>query len=179
MSDRAAVRLTIRLPGLAALSVGLSRLRTDISDWTAFWRDRFAPFFYYSIQQDFVLEGSGSGARWAPLSPAYAQWKAERFPNAGILVRSGALKTSLSGPTAPLAVFKPAATSLEIGTTAPGAIYHQLGTRFMPQRPPMRLTGAFMGVVGKDMQRWVQERWQERRADFAAEVARGAAEPAA
>lgn len=171
MSDPAAVRLTIRLPGLAALSVGLSRLRTDISDWTAFWRDRFAPFFYYSVQQDFVLEGGGSGALWVPLSQAYAKWKAARFPNAGILVRSGALKASLSGPADPLAIFRPGATSLTIGTAAQGAIYQQLGTRFMPQRPPMRLTGAFMGVVGKDMQKWVQERWQERRADFAREAA--------
>lgn len=176
MSDGPALQLSIALPGLQTLSVGLSRLRTDIADWTAFWRDRFAPGFYRSILEDFVLEGGGSGARWAPLSPAYAQWKAARFPGTSILVRSGALKASLAGPGAPFSIFRPGPTSLEIGTSVPYAIHHQLGTSRLAQRPPIRLTPAFMTVVGKGLQQFVQDAWTLRRQQFAADVKSGMGE---
>lgn len=189
MSD-AALWLTVALPGLQALSVGLSRLRADISDWTAFWRDRFGPSFYRQILEDFVLEGGSSGQRWAPLSSAYAAWKASRFPGAGILVRSGQLKASLLGPDAPHAIFRPGPTSLEVGTSVPYAIYHQTGAQWMkhnagrafgtnvvlPQRPPIRLTPAFMRVVGQNLQRFVQDAWTLRRQAFIADVKAGVSE---
>lgn len=173
MSDRAALRLTLALPGLPALSVGLSRLRTDISDWTTFWTERFAPFFYDQVQRDFVLEGGNSGASWAPLSPLYAAWKAKQFPGRGILVRSGALKASLASSGGPGAVFRTTPTALEIGTSVPYAMFHQQGTGSMPQRPPLRVNAAFMSVVGKDLQKFVQDAWAERRKDFVADVQAG------
>lgn len=173
MSDPAALRLTLGLPGLPALSVGLSRLRTDISDWTKFWTERFAPFFYRMVQQDFVLEGGASGASWAALSPAYAAWKAQHFGGRGILVRSGALKASVSGPDAAGAIFRPGPTALEIGTSVPYAMYHQIGGARLPQRPPLRVNAAFMSVVGKDLQKFVQDAWTERRKAFTADVAAG------
>src|SRR5438132_124465 len=112
--SRSALDFTVALPGLPALTVGLSLLRTDIADWTPFWRDHFAPFFYRNILTDFVNEGGSSGAPWAQLSPAYAAWKQQHYPGRGILVRSGALKASLAGPDAPSAVFRATPTSLEI-----------------------------------------------------------------
>lgn len=175
MSDPAALRLTLAFPGLPELSVGLSRLRTDIADWTKFWTERFAPFFYRMVQQDFVLEGGASGASWAPLSPAYAAWKAEHFPGKGILVRSGALKASLAAADAPGAIFRTTPTSLELGTSARGALYHQLGGKHLPQRPPMRVSAAFMSTVGKDLQKFVQEAWQLRRQEFVAAAKAGMA----
>lgn len=159
-----ALDFTVALPGLPALTVGLSRLRTDIADWTPFWRDVFAPTFYRWVQQDFVLEGGGSGSSWAPLSPAYAAWKQQHYPGKGILVRSGALKASLSGPDADQAIFRPTPTSLEIGSTVPYGIYHQLGGR-LPQRPPLRVNEAFMRTMGKSLQVYVQQAWVKRRAE--------------
>lgn len=170
MSDPAAVRFTLALPGLQPLSVGLSRLRTAIADWTPFWTDRFAPFFYRMVQQDFVLEGGGSGSSWAPLSPAYAAWKASHYPGKGILVQSGALKASLADPNAVGAIFRTTPTSLEIGTSVPYALYHQLGTGRMPQRPPMRVNAAFMSVMGKEMQKFVQDAWTNRRRGLLADL---------
>jgi hypothetical protein len=38
----------------------------------------------------------GNAHGWAPLSPAYAEWKARRFGSEPILVRTGALRRSLS-----------------------------------------------------------------------------------
>jgi phage gpG-like protein len=173
MTDPAAIRLTLALPGLPALSVGLNRLRTDIADWTPFWTERFAPFFYRMVQQDFVLEGGASGSPWAPLSPRYAAWKAVHFPGKGILVRSGALKASLASGSAPGAIFATTPTTLELGTTVPYGIYHQLGGAHLPQRPPLRVTAEFMRQVGKQMQAFVQDAWTARRKDFIADVAQG------
>lgn len=170
---RTALDLTIAMPGLPALTVGLSRLRTGIADWTPFWRDEFAPFFYRYVQQDFVLEGGGSGASWAELSPKYAAWKQRHFPGRGILVREGALKASLAGVEAVGAIFRPTATALEIGTSVPYAIYHQAprpGSR-LPQRPPMRVNDAFMTVVGKSLQQYVQKAWTRRRGEMLAAYA--------
>jgi len=160
-----AIKLTIALPGLQPLSVALSRLRTDISDWTTFWTQRFAPFFYQNVLQDFVLEGGQSGESWAPLSPGYAAWKQRVAPGAGLLVRTGLLKSSLTRPDGPESVYRVTPTSLEIGTSVSYAMYHQMGTRRMPARPPMRVNEAFMRVVGKDLQAYVQETWQRRRAE--------------
>ena len=176
LDERAAIRFQLALPGLPALTVGLSQLKTDIGDWTKFWMQRFAPLFYVHVQQDFVLEGGGSGASWAPLSPAYAQWKASRFPGRGILVRSGALKASLSGPEAPRSVFRPGPTSLDIGTRVPYALHHQVGSSRMPQRPPLRVSPAFMRAVGLHMRSHIQEAWVERRTAFIADVRAGLSE---
>lgn len=170
---RSALTFRLSLPGLPSLVVGLQRMQTDIGDWSLFWTQRFAPAFYANMRQDVTLEGGGSGARWAPLSPAYATWKAARFPGAGILVRSGALKASLAGPDSPLSVFRPGPTSLEIGTSVPYAMYHQLGTSRMPQRPPLRVNGAFMSTIGKELQAHVQDAWTLRRAAFIADVKGG------
>lgn len=173
-----ALELTVSLPGLQALTVALSRLRTDIADWRPFWEQRFAPFFYRQTLENFVLEGAGTGGRWAPLSPAYAVWKARHFPGTGILVRSGALKASLTSAQAPGAVFRAGPTSLEIGTSVPYAMAHQRGGARLRrrggaplrQRPPLRVDAAFMGVVGKSLQQYVHDAWTARRAAFVADI---------
>lgn len=183
--------IAITLPGLDPLVRGLSRMRVDIDDWRPFWTKYFAPFFYRMVQQDFLLEGGGSGASWAPLSPAYQQWKSARGFGNRILVRSGALKASLSGPAAAGAIFHANADSLEVGTSVPYALFHQLGTarrgaasgmrafrgyaygagRGMPARPPMRLSPAFMDVLAKSMQQYIQGIWNTQVAGAKAAVA--------
>ncbi len=163
-----ALVMTVSLPGLPSYSVGLSRLRAAIADWRPFWTDTFAPFFYREVLTDFVLEGGNSGDRWAPLASGYAKWKSAHYPGAGMLVRSGALKAALTSSTAEHAIFRATSDSLEIGTDLPYAMYHQRGTRRMPQRPPLRVNEAFMRVVGRSMQQYVQQAWKRYVADGAA-----------
>src|SRR2546425_6010825 len=143
------LELTLSMPGLQPLTVGLTRLRMDISDWQPFWQQTFIPFFYRWVLQDFVNEGAQSGDRWAALSPEYATWKALHFPGRGILVRSGVLKASLTQTDDPHAVVHMTPTGLEIGSDVPYGIFHQVGTTRMPQRPPMRVSETFMRTVGK------------------------------
>lgn len=188
-----ALEFTLALPGLDAITVGLSRFRTDIADWRPFWDESFAPFFYRNVATDFVLEGGNSGPRWAPLSPAYAAWKQAHYPGRGILERTSALKVSVTSRTGPGAIYRSMPDSLEIGTSVPYAGYHQHGatwsprprggslahrlthglfhgttTARLPQRPFLRVDPPFMKVVGKSLQRFVQAAWVKRRDEAAA-----------
>lgn len=155
---------SITMPGLPALQVGLDRLRHDITDWTSFWTDSFAPLFYREMVDQFVSEGALTGDRWAPLSPAYEIWKRKHFPGAGILMRSGQLKDSLMGSDAPGAIFRATSDSLEIGTSVGHGRYHQLGTRRLPQRPPLRVDQAFVTNIGRSLNKYVEKTWQSRLA---------------
>lgn len=162
------LELTVAMPGLQPLTVGLTRLREDISDWREFWEQKFTPFFYEEMRREFITEGASTGDSWADLSPAYAQWKAVHYPAQGILVRTGDLKASVIDRTDPKAIYRASQNELVIGTEIGYAKFHQYGTRHMPQRPVFRVDEAFMGVVGKSMQEYVQAAWTRRRQEAAA-----------
>lgn len=110
--------------------------------------DRFAA----AESQQFASQGAFGGGGWAPLSPAYAAWKASRFPGP-ILVRTGALKGSLTGR--PLGVEMIGAQQAVFGTNIPYAGYHQSGTSKMPARPPVQLPESEKQAWVKVMQRFI------------------------
>jgi hypothetical protein len=56
----------------------------------------FGTLFKSELGKQFMSEGANSGG-WAPLSPAYAAWKADHFPGRPIGVLSGALRRSMTG----------------------------------------------------------------------------------
>lgn len=49
-------------------------------------------------RQQFETEGRFAGPGWAPLSPAYAAWKAVHYPGRGILVAERDLRQAASRP---------------------------------------------------------------------------------
>jgi phage gpG-like protein len=74
--------------------------------------------------------GSAIGFYWAP--PA----EPERKTNSAQLVETGALRNSLTNPSAGLS---PSEVELRFGTDIPYAHFHQFGTRKMPRR-------SFLGI---------------------------------
>jgi phage gpG-like protein len=110
-----------------------------IDDLTPAWQ-RMIPAL-----QDYIARRIASGGTlhnlppFAPLSPRYARYKAKRYPGAPILVRTGRLFRSLTTNTDDtIADIQP--DHLTFGTRVPYALYHQLGTRKMPARPPIKLS---------------------------------------
>jgi phage gpG-like protein len=110
-----------------------------IEDLTPAWQ-RMIPAL-----QDYIARRIASGGTlhnlppFAPLSPRYARYKAKRYPGAPILVRTGRLFRSLTANTDDtIADIQP--DHLTFGTRVPYALYHQLGTRKMPARPPIKLS---------------------------------------
>lgn len=66
----------------------------------------------------------GKGDRWAPLSVQYAKWKQKHFPDQPILVRTGALKDSMTMKGALGNIFLIGKTSGTFGTSIPYGIFH-------------------------------------------------------
>jgi phage gpG-like protein len=109
--------------------------------------DDLTPAFERMIPalQDYIARRIHTGGTlhnlppFAPLSPRYARYKAKHYPNAPILVRTGRLFRSLTTNTDDtIADIQP--DHLTFGTRVPYALYHQLGTRKMPARPPIKLS---------------------------------------
>jgi len=94
--------------------------------------------FRAMIAAQFASEGRAEGTPWPPRkSPARAG--AVREPP--LLIRTGALRDSLLGPSALGHVEELEEQSLTLGSRLPYAMFHQLGTRRMPARPLIVLSG--------------------------------------
>lgn len=137
-----------RLRGMAAL----------LLDFRPFWPS-VVRLFRAWMRDQFASEGGWGGHPWAPLSPAYAAWKAVHHPGRGILVLSGTMRNRA---TAPVVTVAPLDLMLTVKSEYAG--YHQAGTRYMPARPliPDTIPAAAMYEVEQAADRYVDEikaRW--------------------
>jgi len=98
------------------------------------------------IARQFSTEGRAEGTPWPPRK-SRARVGAVREPP--LLIRTGALRDSLIGPSAPGHVEELEAQSLTLGSRLPYALFHQLGTRRMPARPLIVLSG-------ERTERWIE-----------------------
>ena len=83
--------------------------------------------------------GTGDGRKWVRLSPRYRARKARDFPGRPILVRTGALRSALTGGSG--SRVRKTKKTLTVGASGEQAeigTYHQLGTAYMPARPPIK-----------------------------------------
>lgn len=115
-----------------AMVRGLRAMRVAVEDLRPLWPHVtrvIRPF----IVKNFRTQGTSSGQPWAPLTPAYAAWKARNYPGKPILVREGDLRAHVTGRKGPRVVAAPRWVDYVIDD--PKAQYHQHGTRFMVARP--------------------------------------------
>ncbi len=100
--------------------------------------------------RQFASEGAAGGTPWAPLATS-TLGKRRR---GGILVATGALRGSLVEEGAPDHVEKSDGLQLLFGTDLPYAGFHQTGTRRMPARPILAITGdnieTWLGMMRAD-----------------------------
>jgi phage gpG-like protein len=101
--------------------------------------ERWLPTWLEQNRRVFAAEGLPGP--WAPLSPAYAAWKAKRYPGKSILRRTDRLYESLT-QRSPDTVWEITPRTIRFGTRVPYWKYHQTGTRRMPARPPLVLLDA-------------------------------------
>lgn len=130
------MRFTFAVEGEAQVDRTLARFAENVGDATPVWNklaDRFA-----SIEtRQFDSEGAYGSGGWPALSPKYAAWKSRHFPGAPILVRSGALRDSLTSRPFGIEVIRP--ESMTIGSGIEYGRYHQGGAGNNPQRRPVEL----------------------------------------
>lgn len=147
-----------------------TRFTHDISDLSVPFKE-IAAQFYIGERAQFEAEGEHATGAWAPLSPAYAAWKARNFPNKGILRRTDQLFHAATGDTSAGAVLDIKPMQMRMGIDPRSAVaararYHQVGTRRMPARPWLAIT--------EDMKRsWVRilaRRLNEATANMASSI---------
>ena len=98
---------------------------------------RVADDFREMVAQQFASEGRVGGTPWparagAGLASSVSRRTMQALP---LLVRTGALRDSLTTPGAAGSVEELDGASLTLGTRLPYAMFHQLETRRMPARP--------------------------------------------
>jgi len=134
------VSFSFSIDGVEEFSRAFNRIEERFTDFRSLWPEVAKEFYRAEIEQ-FQTEGAAGGAgTFSALSPAYAKYKAVKFPGKTILRRTDSLFESLTSADAPGAVFRPVESELTIGTSVPSGIYHQRGTSRMPSRKPISLS---------------------------------------
>lgn len=120
-----------------------------VQDFRPFF-DRVSSDFYAFESNVFAAGGAAEGLpAWPALTERYARWKARKFPGAGVLIQTGALRNALTDPKAPGAIYEISSEELRMGAarmTPDGkwdlGLIHQRGRAdgSMPARPPLRLS---------------------------------------
>lgn len=129
----------------------LSRVLQGLEDVTGDWEPAFQLMAddYAATQGDvFDAQGGHEGlSPWAPLSPAYQEWKDQHFPGKPILELTGRLRAAmtLAGTGRVLQISERElviGADIRVGKSGQWnlAALHQQGTRRMPSRPVLRLT---------------------------------------
>lgn len=142
--------------GAEAINRAFNRTDGYISDMR-----NFAPAvsdeFYRAEKEQFDSEGSaGASGKWTPLSKAYAEYKAQKFPGQSILKATGALEESLTDLEGLDAVFRISKDEIVLGTKVPYALAHQRGGR-LPKRPVICLSETQKRRMQKAIQRELVE----------------------
>jgi phage gpG-like protein len=131
-------------------SADAQRIRFGLEHWSRLMAN-MEPIFTDGLRlleshlsHAFDAEGAqGRGGRWAPLSTKYAQKKAITFPGNQILVRTGAMRLSLTTMGHPGAIRQATASGLVFGSAVPWARFHQVGSSRLPKRPPFDWSNSF------------------------------------
>jgi hypothetical protein len=128
-------------PSGAQLAAGMESWARLVDDFGPAWSSA-TKLIHRHNARTFQTRGAGTGdrKRWGVLTPRYKAWKARRFPGRGLLVRTNALRSALTGRGSGSRV-EQTKSSLEVG--ARGEVseiggYHQTGTKHMIARPPVK-----------------------------------------
>jgi hypothetical protein len=89
------------------------------------------------VGEQFGTEGARTGARWRPLSAAYAIWKDREFPGKPMLVREGDMREAALTKAKAVRITD---QHLVYEIHDEKAIYHQRGSGHLPQRKLVDLT---------------------------------------
>ena len=120
---------------------GLQALLARLRDLTPAWRNLLA-YLRQVTAQTFDTQGGRIGQFWQPLSPAYAKFKAIKWPGQPILRASDRMFRSLTTEGATDSIAQVSPQALSYGTQTPYAKYHQRGTPKLPRRQFLAVTEA-------------------------------------
>lgn len=142
----------------------LSGIALQLTDYREPLQQLADEVIYPEIRQQFEAQGNPP---WPSLTSRYAARKARQYPGAGILVRTGDLKRSLTTKRARGSIYSLTEHQLVIGSRlrTPGGrwnlgLLHQKGAprAKLPARPPLRLTPQKQFRAVEIFHRWLLAR---------------------
>ena len=136
------VSLTFSVAGDVQLDRALSLASKNIKNIFGIAGPDIRDDFLQNEQEQFRTEGGHGSGGWQDLSPAYAAEKAKHYPGAPILVRTGALRSSLTRESDQNFIYRAQPLTLTLGTRVPYGVYHQKGGPDLPVRKPIELIEA-------------------------------------
>lgn len=147
-----AQQFQVKITGAKEVQDKLKRLGSSLYDFSVSMRAIGQDLGEYFANQAYASQGGVFGEPWAPLSPKYAEWKAEHFPGRPPLVLSGDMQRSYYAETGPQSVF--------ISNKAEYFKYHQStdARSKMPRRATMGLNDPLRRVIVDIMQREVTQK---------------------
>ncbi len=109
------------------------------------------------VRQQSDTQGArfGRGRRWSPLSPAYVQRKRAAGFYGGILVRTGALRGSLT--SRPMSIESYTPDSARFGTADPKAGFAQEVRRRGPARPVLDVTREMRRKINRKLRDYLTD----------------------
>lgn len=150
------IKIKVEVPGTRNFVRRFDHIEHIPDDWRQPF-EQMAEDFWEQNKETFEAEGPG----WRPLSPRYAKWKEKAYPGKPILVRTGALKASLTSGFARHSIFEVYPTRMEIGTSIPYAMYHQTGSLKVvdhpPKRSPVEITYGLRKTWNKRLENWLRD----------------------
>lgn len=145
------IRFVATIQGIEVLNRAFNRVEQYIDDFRNFW-PAITKRFYDIERAQFASEGArGASGKWRALTPAYARFKARKFPGQTILKATNALFESMTSFDGLDSIYRPEKTQLTIGSKALYAMAHQR------TRPIISLTEADKRDMQKDIQRQLVE----------------------
>lgn len=145
------VRIRFSFYGEEQIDRTLVRFIEAAEDATPVW-NVLADRFLVLEGRQFASEGGYASGGWAPLSAAYAAWKAKNYPGKTILRRTDDLWRSLTqGPA--IRIIEP--RFMVVGSDVDYGEYHQTGTGRMPRRRPIEFTDAERREWVRLIHRWI------------------------
>ena len=158
------LHITFDIPGERALSSYFEHMYHVPDDFRDVW-EQMSEDFWAQNEQTFAEEGPG----WRPLAPSTRWDRLYRGypPSHPILVRTGALRDSLTDGTAEGAIYEVYPQELTLGSdlkTKNGytlATLHQFGSMKVadhpPKRPPVQITGELQTRWNQRLATWLRE----------------------
>lgn len=141
------MRLTFEIEGVVEMDRRLRGIQAEMTDWRPAFSET-AKYMQKVFANDvFETEGRAIGVRWTPLSRAYAERKAGKYPGKGILEATGTMRDSFETAYA--------ANYAAIWNTAYYFKYHQ------SKRPRSKIPRRAMMKLGNTQKQVIQKKFHE------------------
>lgn len=126
------------------IAVAFERFGVEMANFGENIFPKLVPVFEAEQKRQADAQGGGPSGPWASLSPAYEAWKQQAYPGQPILQATGRMYEALTSSSSPFAARVFAGDEFNFGTQGlEYASFHQVGTHFMPARPPFDFSSDF------------------------------------